>query len=415
MSHPRIRTLAIALSIGLLLALPAASQQGKGPKTQVFIDVATHAMAGMPDLGGLGGFMMQRMGGDQGPQEYPESRNIPGGTGYFLDVALYNDLKPGVEAQQLVPSGLAVGKSLPLVPPVVRHAESTPHEGKVSDVEVKIYQYWGCGAAVRPGQPKVFTFKMKDGQMQTGGSMAPGLFVPDRDIDANPKYALWPNKKNTKRVSERSSMVGQHQIVGDGVPESLKFELTQNADFMPKIALRSSGEPTDAIAVNWQPVDRARAYFLNGMGMKSEHEFVVWSSAEVAGAGGELINYLTGSYIDKWLKQKVLLPSTTTSCVVPKGIFAESGGGAQGMGGMGMLTMIAYGPETNIVYPPKPANPKEPWNPEWNVRVRTKSTATALLGMDMGDMPQQDGEEQQQQQQKKKPSLKGLLKGVLGG
>ena len=223
---------------------------------------------------------------------------------------------------------------------------------------------------------------------------------------------MWPNKKNTKRVSDRSSMVGPHQIVGDGVPESLKFELTQNADFMPKIALRSSGEMTDAIAVTWQPVERARAYFLSGMGMKSEREFVMWSSSEVAGAGAELVNYLTGSYIDKWLKQKVLLPGTASNCIVPKGIFAGGAGGQGGMGGMGMLTMIAYGPETNLVWPPKPVDPRQPWNPEWNVRVRTKSTATALLGMDMGEMQQEDGQPQPQQ---KKPSVKGLLKGILGG
>lgn len=411
----RRHLLCIALATAVV-ALPAASQQGKGPKTQVYIDVATHNFAGMPDmggmLGGLGGFMSKRMGGDQGPKGYPESRNIPAGTGKFLDIALYNGLKPGTEAQQLVPAGLAVGKSLPLLPPQApESSEGGSYNGKVPDVEMKIYQYWGCGAAVRPGQPKVFSIKMKKGQMQTSGSMAPGLFVPDRDIDATPSYAVWPNKKNTKRVSDRSSMIGAHQITGDGVPESLKFDLTQNADFMPKIALRSSGEPTDAIAVNWQPVDRARAYFLTGMGMKSEHEMVMWSSSEVAGAGNELLNYLTGSYIDKWLKQKVLLPGNATNCTVPKGIFASSGSGQ--MGGMGMLTMIAYGPETNIVYPPRPADPKQPWNPEWNVRVRTKSTAFAMLGMDFGEMPQEDGEGQQQPQ--KKPSVKGLLKGILGG
>ena len=138
---------------------------------------------------------------------------------------------------------------------------------------------------------------------------------------------------------------------------------------------------------------------------------VMWSSSVVAGAGSELLNYLTGSYLDKWLKQKVLLPGNATNCTVPKAIFASSGSGQ--MGGMGMLTMIAYGPETNIVYPPRPADPKQPWNPEWNVRVRTKSTAFAMLGMDFGDMPQEDGEGQQQPQ--KKPSVKGLLKGILGG
>lgn len=408
----------LALASALLVALPAASQQGKSPGTQVYIDVATHTFAGMPGMGGmfggLGGFMARRMGGDQGPKGYPESRNIPAGTGRFLDIALYNARKPGTEAQQLVPAGLAVGKSLPLVPPVSVSPRGDGRnddvsDGKPVDVEMKIYQYWGCGAAVRPGQPKVYTIRMRQGAMETSGSMAPGLFVPDRDIDATPLHAVWPNRKNTKRVSDRSSMIGAHQIIGDGVPESLKFELGQNADFMPKIALRSSGALTDAIALQWQPVDRARAYFLTATGMKSERELVMWSSSEIAGAGGELLNYLTGAYLDKWLKQKVLLPGTATQCSVPKGIFAGGGKGGDEMGGMGMLTMIAYGPETNIAYPPKPANPKQPWTPEWNVRVRTKSTALAMLGMESGEMPEDDDQPQ------KKPSVKGLLKGILGG
>src|SRR5699024_2102266 len=113
----RRKLIALALATALV-ALPAASQQGKGPKTQVYIDVATHDFAGMPGLGGLGGFMMRRMGGDKGPQAHPESRNVPGATGKYLDIALYNGLKPGVEATQYVPAGLDVGKSLPLVPPV---------------------------------------------------------------------------------------------------------------------------------------------------------------------------------------------------------------------------------------------------------------------------------------------------------
>jgi hypothetical protein len=73
--------------------------------------------------------------------------------------------------------------------------------------------------------------------------------------------------------------------------------------------------------------------------------------------------------------------------------------------------MIAYGPESNIAWPPKPADPKLAWNPEWNVRVRTKSTTTAMLGMDLAAMGQ--GQPQQQQPQEKK-SMKTLLKGLLG-
>ena len=52
-----------------LVALPAASQKAaKNPPTNLYIDVSTQNMAGMPDmggmLGGLGGFMAKRMGGN---------------------------------------------------------------------------------------------------------------------------------------------------------------------------------------------------------------------------------------------------------------------------------------------------------------------------------------------------------------
>ena len=260
------------------------------------------------------------------------------------------------------------------------------------------------------------TVKAKGANVQTSGALAPNLFVPDRDIDVDPSLVLWPNPKNSKRVSERSSMVGQHRITGDGVPESLQFELGQNADFMPKVALRTRGQVADSIAVDWQPVDRSRAFFLSAVAMQDERTVVFWSSSEVAGAGQELPNYLTGSTIDKWLKQKVLLPPTATSCAIPQGIFKPSGNSE--MGGMGMLSLIAYGPETNLAWPPRPADPKAPWNPEWNVRVRTKSTAMAMLGVDLSGMEGMDGmdpgaDPASQEQQKPESTGKKLLKGLL--
>ncbi|MFT3763223.1 MAG: hypothetical protein QM761_11605 [Pseudoxanthomonas sp.] len=381
-SRPFLR--AAGLAVAIAAVLPAGAQKKPVVETQVWIDVATHDTASMPGLGAVGGFAGRLMGVGKGAQEYPQSRDIPPGTGRFLDIAMYNSLKPGVAATQQVPAGLGVGESLPLLPPPPGKPGGSSHGGKPNEqgeVDITIRQYWGCGAGVRPGQPKVLTMKAKAGNMDLSGRLAPGLFVPDRDIDAGPAYALWPNKKNTKRVSERSSLVGQHRIVGDGVPESLQFDLNQNADFMPKIALSSSGGLADSIALQWQPVERGRGYFINAMAMQDEHTFVTWSSSEVAGAGHELLDYLTGSYIDKWLAQKVLLAPATTHCAIPKGIFQPTGNSSQG--GVASLSMIAYGPETNLVWPPKPADPKQPWDPEWNVRVRTKSTATAMLGVDL--------------------------------
>jgi hypothetical protein len=437
----RRHLLCIALTTALV-ALPAASQKAKNPPTNLYIDVLTHNMAGMPDMGGmmggLGGFMAKRMGGGaENRFTYPTAR-VGGMTGQYLDMALRNDLKPGVEAQDLIPAGLKLGKSLVLIEP----EPSTPTKGstpagKIPDVEVKISEYWGCGAAVRPGQPKVATFKIKGGgrtvdpknpmggmqgvDFQSTGSLSKGQYVPDRDIDLKQGWVYWPNRKSGKQVPSGARLAGDHKITGDGIPASMQFQVEQSADFMPKLMLRSQGEPTAAVGLSWPSVDRAKAYFITGMHMQvlSENSYAltIWSSADVPGAGQELHAYLSGSYIDKWLKQKILLPASATSCTVPKGIFAGSSN-MQGQQGVmpGMLMMTAYGPESWITYPPKPADPKQPWNPEWSVRFRAKSTATAMLGMDFGNMQQmEEGEEGQQQQQKKKPGMKGLLKGILGG
>lgn len=436
----RRHLLCLAL-VAALTALPAASQQGKNPPTNLWIDVSTHNMAGMPDMGGmmggLGGFMARRMagGGAGGKPTYPTARH-GGMTGQYLDIALHNALKPGVEAQDQIPAGLNLGKSLALIPiePSTSTRGDTP-PGKIPDVEVKITEYWGCGAAVRAGQPKVATFKIQGGgrtidpknpmgsmqgvDFQSSGSLSKGLYVPDRDIDLQPGYVYWPNRNYGKQVPSGARLAGQHRITGDGIPASMQFDVQQNADFMPKLMLRTQGELADAIALNWPGVERARAYFITGMHMQvlgeNSYAMTIWSSADVPGAGGELHAYLGGNYLDKWLKQKVLLPATATSCTIPKGIFA----GTSNMKGQqaampGMLTMTAYGPENWITYPPKPADPKKPWTPEWSVRLRAKSSATAILGMDLGNMQQTDDNDAQPQQ-KKKPGMKGLLKGILGG
>jgi len=417
------RALPVAIA-SLLVVVPASAQKASGPETQVWIDVATHHMAGMPDMGPLGGLAGRMMGGQKPELLYPTARHAVGMGGQYLDVALHNSLRPGVEAQHEIPGGLKLGKSLPLVPPVSeQRAEYTREDRRkpdTPDVEVTIHEYWGCGAAVRPGQPKTFKFKMQGGAVQTSGSVSQGKLVPDRDIDVTPAYALWPNRKNGKQVPNGATLAGSHRITGAGVPESLRFELGGNAEFMPKIALRTQGQTTDALALSWQPVDRARAYFLNAFAMQNQNTMVIWSSAETAGAGHELHQYLSGSYIDRWLKEKVLLPPATTNCTIPKGIFAASDGGAGqgGMGGMGTLNMIAYGPETHLVWPPKPTDPEalKTWDPEWNVRVRTKSTAMSMLGMDLGGVdasaPRDDDDPAQPQQEegKGKKLLRGLLR-----
>ena len=426
-----------------LVALPASSQQNKNPPTNLYIDVLTHNMAGMPDMGGmmggLGGFMARRMGGaDTGKPTYPTTR-AGGMTGQYLDIALHNSLKPGIEAADQIPGGLKLGKSLTLIPidPTKPTQGSTP-PGRIPDVTVTITEYWGCGASVRKGQPKVASFTIKGGNksidpnnpmgsmqgvdFQQSGSLSKTIPVQDRDIDLKPGWVYWPNRKHGKQVPNGARLAGDHRITGDGIPASMQFQVQETADFMPKLALRTQGEMTDAIGLSWPTVERARGYLITGTHMQvlgeNSYAMTLWSSAEVPGAGQDLHTNLSAGQLDKWLKQKVLLASTATSCTIPKGIFAGTSNVEGQQATMpGMLSMTAYGPESWITYPPKPADPKLPWNPEWSVRLRARSSASAILGLDFGGMQQMESEEGegQQQQQQKKPGMKGLLKGILGG
>lgn len=85
-------------------------------------------------------------------------------------------------------------------------------------------------------------------------------------------------------------------------------------------------------------------------------------------------DYLAPATVERWIREKVLLAPATVTCTVPAAIFA----GADGA----MARVIAYGPELNLVHPPRPANANAAWEPEWSVRLRVKSMAMAALGVD---------------------------------
>ena len=398
------RPLSLACAVALLGASSTGQSATSAPKTQLYIDVATHSTPGMPGMGPLGRMAMGAFGG-RGGNSYGQTR-FPGLPGQYLDIALYNSLNPGKEATQQIPAGLALGDSLPLVPPQEQpkgDLGTGGYTGRNDGGQTKILIYWGCGTEVRPGQPRVMAIDTREGKVKVSGSMQ-GRYVPDRDAKVDPQHALWPNPRSDKRVPDGASLVGDHRVVGDKVPESLKFALDQSEDFLPKIALSSSGDLASGTTWRWPTVSRARGYFLTAMGTRDD-ALVLWSSAETPDAGMGLVDYLPNATVDRWIKEKVLLPPTATSCAMPKGIFADAGAH-----GGGMLQMIAYGPESNLAWPPKPASPKTPWKPEWNVRVRTKSTAMAMLGMPVAadaDEPAQDGRTDESKARK-------LLRGLFG-
>lgn len=417
------------------------AQNTKPPKAQLWMDVSTGTMAGMPemDMSGAGGMMAGMMGGRGGAGGGNTSYGMARGMNIMpprvLDVALYNRLKPGIEASQAIPAGMRMGDSLPLVPPKaeVREHEpgEMPREHQQERPKGRILIYWGCGENVRAGQPKVID--LARGNPADWGSAFAGRYTPDRGAKVSPAYALYPNEKNRVTLSRDSSLVGSHQVLGDGVPANFKFTLGPGQDIMPAIDLQTSGALKDSIGASWGNVTNARAYFLHAMGQLGDNDMVMWSSSETGDTGMGLFDYLSNATIERWLKDKVLLQPDTTRCAIPKGIFTT----AQGKSSEGaMLRMMAYGGESNFAYPPRPNDPKAVWEPDWAVRVRIKSQTMAMLGEDSGgggrpsarrsrpEQPQQQGTSQQQVPESPAqdapgsmiplPNPAGVLKGLFG-
>jgi hypothetical protein len=236
---------------------------------------------------------------------------------------------------------------------------------------------------------------------------------------------LWPNEADSRMVPANASLVGEHAFSGQGVPEGFKFGIPAAQDLMPEIALKQ-GDVGGSTLLEWAALPTARAYFIAAMGAKggmaggSDAEMVFWTSSEVPELGSGLIDYQTNPAVDRWLQEKVLLQPGVTRCAVPKGIFGEKGGA--------MLRMIAYGNELNLAHPPRPTDPKIPWEPQWAVKVRVKSVANAMLGMDMSEMQRGSGARSQPQapaeqpsappadkkQEEKLPDPVNILKGIFG-
>jgi hypothetical protein len=234
---------------------------------------------------------------------------------------------------------------------------------------------------------------------QSGSHVAPGRPV-------------WPSTADSRIVPAQASLVGEHAFSGSGVPEGFRFQWSAAQDLMPVIALKQQ-DAAGVTQLSWQALPQARAYFIAGMGSRGNDEMVIWTSSEQPDIGFGLIDYQTNSAVDRWLKEQVLLAPQATSCHVPKGVFTGEGA---------MLRMIAYGNELNLAHPPRPADPKQPWEPVWAAKIRVKSVTMAMLGVDMGGAsgttaPGAKEPETPKEPENKLPTLpnvKDALKGIFG-
>lgn len=404
-------------------AMAQASQVVKPPQAQAWIDVATYSGFGMPGagMGGGGGNPMAALGslfgGGGGAQKNSFGRTQAGQAGRWVDVTVYSRANPSLnEATQAVPPGFLAPALKLQAPRAVAGTKPPPEPGdeRVDEQEPerpkgRLLMYWGCGATVRAGQPKVLDMAtLSPADLQK-------FFVTrratQRGTHSAPGRPVWPQPDDARMVPAQASLVGEHAISGPGLPEGWRFQIPAQQDLMPAIKLQQQPDGSGATDLRWDVLPTARGYFLAGMGSagSGSQDAVFWTSSEQPDTGFGLMDYQTNPAVDRWLKEKVLLAPDVSHCTVPKGVFAGEGA---------MLRMIAYGSELNLAYPPRPSDPKVAWEPQWAVKLRVKSMTGAMLGM--ADMPGMGGAAEEtppaasEPAKDKKPKALDLLKGILG-
>ena len=399
----------------LSLAL-CAHAQTRPPQAQAWIDVATYSGMGMP-MGGMagGGNPMAALGslfGGGGSASSNAFGNTQAGSaGRWVDVTLLSRANPSLgEAQQAVPAGF-LSPALKLHSPKETRGRVPDNDEAVIEPQTekpqgRILLYWGCGSAVRAGQPKVLD--MANASTADLARFFVSRRATQRGAHQTAGRPVWPSQPDARMVPANASLAGEHSFSGTGVPEGFRFQIAAAQDLMPALNLQTQ-DSGGATQLSWTGAPTARAYFASAMGSNERSEMVLWTSSEQPDTGMGLVDYQTNVAVDRWLREKVLLTPSTTSCTVPKGVLGKEGG---------MMKVIAYGSEINLAHPPRPADPKAPWDPVWTAKVRVKSVASAMPGMagmaGMNESPSRAGESPAPAEPASPGSPLNILRGIFG-
>jgi hypothetical protein len=334
----------------------------------------------------VGGALGGLFGGRRAPKQQPPqqrtqapAQRAPAPADFVRNLHLElgsNDRPTGgaPSAEHLVPAGLNMGTSLPLVTPQAASTPSaTPSYGMADGQQPKgkMMIYWGCGE--RAAAPPIVI----DFAAMSAGKV-PNLPVIKVDTGTSPSLGrwatlgLWPNERSGQtRVPTNGSLVGQHTVRGNYSPE-IRFALDSAHDFMAPLTITGKAPaPGGGTRLTWNPVPGATGYFAQLMGAQQDQTMVLWTSSATAASFSAVMDYLPPSEVRRLIGSRVVLPPTTTECVVPAEVMRAAP--------QSMLMMIAYGDEVNVSDPPKPA--KGPWRLNWTVKARFKSTTSTMLGV----------------------------------
>jgi hypothetical protein len=386
-------------SAAALFSVAALSQTAASGPVRYAMDAATMSGLGAMGSGGGMGAMMSMMRG--GPPEAVRTLELHHGAG---------NTAPTPQADHFMPQAAGLGASVRLTAPTRGEASGEPSFERPSG---RLLLYWGCGARAGAGQPVVIDFAKI-----AAGQMPPGLFMNAVDLPedwqvsvANSRtYTSWPNGKDTKNVPAKGSLIGAHRIAANYAKE---INFTLGEDFMPPLQATTSEVSGGASMLAWNGLDKATGYYAWAIGAKdmgrggAPVEMVWWASSKDQAFGGPLWNWISPAGVRKLIAVGTVMPPEQRDCTIPAEVMKAAG---EGM----MVNLQAYGPQADFAYPPRPADTRKPWNPEWIARVRFRSSTMLIPGMEgMGmGMGQADaGDSSNEPAKPSKPKCKGL-KGI---
>lgn len=363
----------MAACVAACLCLPGpAAGKDKRPPVKPYPHYWMSIATANQSIPGMDGQMagMAAMFGGRGPAFGPR-RDLR------LQLESPRPLPSAPEAFHAIPPLQNMGDALELVtPPEPEKQESSPQErgtpGTYEKPKARLLIYWGCGESVGKGQPRVIdTTKMSPADF---GKVFAGR-TPTHQASPRPHkgwvYADWPNSRDHKEVPRDGSLVGDHRVHGNYLPD-IRFALDRLRDFMAPVEFAPvESRPGGALKVTWKAVPTAIGYFATVMAHDEKSgDTIVWSASETPEIGFALMDYLTPGDVSRFIREKVVMEPSRTSCTIPP-VFTGAAGA--------MLQFIAYGEELNLIHPPKPKDPRQPWEPQWSVKVRLKSTGMTML------------------------------------
>jgi hypothetical protein len=371
---------------------PAKAPASSAPVASYWMDVATAS--------GMGAGMSQ--GGRPDMSEMMAMMNGRGQAVHTLDLRLASkERNAAPQADHLIPAGLQMGASLPLLTPVREEAPATPGmPAQWQQPKGRMLIYWGCGEHVAPGQPTVIDFsKMQPGKVPPGMAAMANMAHVQSGPTSAPGFGRWPNDRDRRPVPAGGSLIGAHKVQANYAP-GIAFNLAAGQDFMPALGLREAGAlPSGASRLEWQPAAQATGYALTMFGSNGNGDVVMWSSAKSAQMPA--MDYLAPAEVKRLIGAGAVLPPSTSQCVLPAEVAAASP--------QGMVLMIGYGPEADFSDRPK--------LPTWTTKVRYKTTASLIRGMGamMGNEGDEAEAEQPQQSQPQPKKRRGIGIGDILG